>query len=311
MKKKVKYTKFAAAWLRAARLKLHTIGMLPVLVGSLIAFNRTGDLKVANLVFAELIALFVLIATAFGNDYADAETDRLNRSFNMFSGGSRVIPEGLITTRHMLVATAIASVLSVALSIGFIFFFKGHTFVLILNLIGLLIGVGYSLPPLRINYRGFGELFVMLMYGPFSLFFGYTAQLGAELDARVLYLSGLLAVAVFLMILVTEIPDTATDRISGKKTIPSLFGEKAAFVVYALGMIVLYASAQLLYAKSAVGRIGLFGMLLSLPLGAYLVALSLSRESRSPKRLLSLCAATFILTVWVNVVLSIDLVLGT
>jgi len=301
----------AAVWLRAARLKLHTIAMLPVLVGALIAFNRTGDLKVANLIFAELIALFVLIATAFGNDYADAETDRLNQSFNMFSGGSRVIPEGLITTRQMLAATVIAAVLSVAFSIVFIFYLKGHTFVLILNLIGLLIGVGYSLPPVRINYRGFGELFVMLMYGPFSLFFGYAAQMGPELDAKVLYLSGPLALAVFLMILITEIPDTETDRISGKKTIPSLFGEKAAFVVYALGVIGLYASMQLLYGKSAIGKIGIYGMLLSLPLGAYLVALSLSKEGRAPKKVVTLCAATFILTVWVNVILSLDLAIGS
>ncbi|MEW6586291.1 MAG: prenyltransferase [Nitrospirota bacterium] len=301
----------SSAWLRAARLKLHTIGILPVLVGSLVAFNRTGDLKVANLVFAELIALFVLIATAFGNDYADAETDRLNRSFNMFSGGSRVIPEGLITTRQMLIATAIASVLSIVISVIFISFLKGHPFVLILNLMGLIVGVGYSLPPVRINYRGFGELFVMLMYGPFSLFFGCTAQMGPDLDTGILYLSIPPALAAFLMILITEIPDTATDRASGKKTVPSLFGEKASLVIYALCVIALFASSQLLYTKSVIGRIGFFGLLLSLPLGGYLVVLSLSKEGRAPKKIFSLCAATFVFTVWVNVVLSIDLVLGS
>jgi 1,4-dihydroxy-2-naphthoate polyprenyltransferase len=210
----------------------------------------------------------------------------------------------------MLAATVIAAVFSVALSVAFVFYLKGHPFVLVLNLIGLLIGVGYSLPPIRINYRWFGELFVMLMYGPFSLFFGYTAQLGLELDAKVLYLSGPPALAVFLMILITEIPDTATDRISGKKTIPSLFGEKAAFVVYALGVIILYASMQLLYGKSVIGKMGLYGMLLSLPLGVCLVGLSLSKAGRTPKRVVTLCAATYILAVWVNVVLSLDLVLS-
>jgi len=298
-------------WVKAARFKLHTIGILPVLVGSLIGFNRTGDLKVANLAFAEMIALFVLIATAFGNDYADAETDSLNRGFNMFSGGSRVIPEGLITTQQMLVATAMASASSIILSIVFILFLKGHLFVLILNIIGILIGVGYSLPPFRINYRGFGELLVMLMYGPFSVFFGYTTQLGLVIDAKVLYLSLIPALAAFLMILVTEIPDTATDRISGKKTIPSVFGEKAALIIYALGVVILYASVQLLYTKNVIGKIAFSVLLLSLPLGAYLVVMSLSKKSRVPKRILSLCASTFILTVWVNVVLSIDLVLNS
>jgi 1,4-dihydroxy-2-naphthoate polyprenyltransferase len=300
----------ASPWLRAARLKLHTIGLLPVLVGSLIAFDRTGDLRIANLIFAELIALFVLIATAFGNDYADAETDRLNRTFNIFSGGSRVIPDGLITTRQMLAATVIASALSVALSLVFIIFFGGHPFILILNLIGLLTGIGYSLPPLRINYRGFGELFVMLMYGPFCVFFGYAAQLQPQLEARVFYISIPLALAIFLMILITEIPDTGTDRISGKTTIPSILGEKNALRVYAMALILLFASTPFLLANNAIGKIGFFGSFLSLPIGAYLFALSLSKDGASAKRLFSLCAMTFILTVWVNVVLSADLVFG-
>jgi 1,4-dihydroxy-2-naphthoate octaprenyltransferase len=301
--------KLAAVWLKAARLKLHIIGILPVLVGSLIAFNRTGNLKVVNLAFAGMITLLVLIATAFGNDYADAETDRLNRGFNIFSGGSRVIPDGLITTRQMLVATTIASALSIILSIVFIIFLKGHLFVLILNFIGLLIGAGYSLPPFKINYRGFGELLVMFMYGPFSVFFGYTTQLGPVIDAKVLYLSLIPALATFLMILVTEIPDSATDRISGKKTIPSVFGDKAALIIYALGVVILYATVQLLNVKNVIGKIAFSGLLLSLPLGAYLVAMSLSKESLAPKKILSLCAATFILTVWVNVVLTVDLAL--
>jgi 1,4-dihydroxy-2-naphthoate octaprenyltransferase len=301
--------KLAAVWFKAARLKLHAIGILPVLVGSLIAFNRTGTLKVANLAFAEMITLFVLIATAFGNDYADAETDRLNRGFNIFSGGSRVIPDGLITTRQMLAATTIASALSIILSIAFVIFLKGHLFVLILNFVGLLIGVGYSLPPFRINYRGFGELFVMFMYGPFSVFFGFMTQLGPVIDAKVLHLSIIPALANFLMILVTEIPDSATDRISGKKTIPSIFGDKAALIIYAVGVVILYASVQLLDVKNVIGKIAFSGLLLSLPLGASLVAMSLSKESLAPKKILSLCAATFILTVWVNVVLSIDLAL--
>jgi 4-hydroxybenzoate polyprenyltransferase len=89
-------------------------------------------------VFAELITLFVLITTAFANDYADAETDSLNRNFNIFSGGSRVIPDGFISKREMLFAIILSSLLSAIFSIVYLIFLRGHPIVVGLTVIGLL-----------------------------------------------------------------------------------------------------------------------------------------------------------------------------
>jgi 1,4-dihydroxy-2-naphthoate octaprenyltransferase len=112
-------------WLKAARLKLIS-GMLPVLIGSLIALQKTGIFRVSNFILSELITLFVLIATAFANDYADAETDKLNKSFNDFSGGSRVIPSGLISKKQMLTGTIVSSLISITFSLIFIVLLRGH-----------------------------------------------------------------------------------------------------------------------------------------------------------------------------------------
>jgi 1,4-dihydroxy-2-naphthoate octaprenyltransferase len=155
-------------WLKAARLKLHILGMLPVFVGSLIASHSTGNFHLSQFILAELIALFVLVTTAFANDYADAETDMINRTFNMFSGGSRVIPDGLISKPQMMNAIVVTFSLSVILSLVLVVFLRGHLIVFLSTLFGLVIGIEYSLPPLRINYRGFGEVFVMFMYSIFA-----------------------------------------------------------------------------------------------------------------------------------------------
>jgi 1,4-dihydroxy-2-naphthoate octaprenyltransferase len=301
--------KHVVIWLKAARLKLHVLGMLPVLVGSLIASDRAGSLRVPNLVFAELITLFVLITTAFANDYADAETDSLNRNFNIFSGGSRVIPDGFISKKQMLFATILSSLLSAIFSIGHLIFLRGHPIVVGLTMIGIFMGIEYSLPPLKISYRGLGELFVMIMYSVFCLYFGYATQTGPDFDRLVLYLSVPLAISMFLMILITEVPDTESDKISGKKTIPAVLGKEKSFSIYSLGVMALYATIFSLFVAGIINKFTFIGLFSSLPLSIVMLVLSLSSNALTPKKVSLLCGLTLILNIWVNVVLSLNFVL--
>jgi 1,4-dihydroxy-2-naphthoate octaprenyltransferase len=297
-------------WLKAARLKLHILGMLPVLIGSLIALQKRGIFRVSNFILSELITLFVLIATAFANDYADAETDKLNKTFNDFSGGSRVIPSGLISKKQMLTGAIVSSLISITFSLIFIVLLRGHPAILILNLFGLFIGIEYSLPPLQINYRGLGELFVVFMYSFFCLYFGYMTQRGPELDINGLFLSIPLAISMFLMILITEVPDTESDRMSGKKTIPTIFGRESSFLIYSLGIVTLYLTIFILFFTDTIGKRTVYSLLLSLPLGFYSVIISTSRKKTSPKNISLLCILTLLLNVWINIALSINLAIS-
>lgn len=297
-------------WLKAARIKLHILGILPVLVGSLIAFNKTGSFGFSNFLLAELITLFVLVATAFANDYADVQTDKINRNFNIFSGGSRSIVGGLISKRQMFVATIISSFISIVLSFLFLTFLGGHPIILILNLIGLFVGIEYSLLPLKINYRGFGEFFVMAMYSLFCIFFGYVTQIGFGFDINIIYFSIPIAIAIFLIILITEVPDYESDKAGGKKTIPTVFGKEAAFLIYFLGIVLFYISISILYLIGIISKFVFYGLFFSLPLGVYLGKLSLSGDRILPKNISILCGATIILNVWVGIVLSLNLAIG-
>jgi 1,4-dihydroxy-2-naphthoate octaprenyltransferase len=297
-------------WIKAARLKLHILGMLPVLVGTFIASRRTGEFQMPHFILAELITLFVLITTAFANDYADAETDRINRNFNIFSGGSRVIPEGFISKGQMVTATVISSSLAIIFSLILVVFLKGNLIILALTLIGLFAGIEYSLPPLRINYRGLGEVVVMFMYSTFCLYFGYVTQAATDFDIGVLSPSIPLAICMFLMILITEVPDTESDKISSKKTIPAIFGEKTSLIIYSLGAIALYAILFVLYGTGVFNTFILSGIFLSLPLGIYVIMVSSSRKKVTPPKISALCGMTLILNIWVNFVLVLNFASG-
>lgn len=295
-------------WLKAARFKLHILGILPVLVGSLIALDKTGIFHLGNLIFAESITLFVLIATAFANDYADIETDRENKNFNMFSGGSRLLVKGFISKREMLMGVIITSFISIMLSIMSLLFLNASPVIVLFNFIGLFVGIGYSLPPFKISYRGFGEFFVFLMYGIFCLLFGYVSQAGAGFDNKIFSFSIPIGIAIFLIILITEVPDYESDKIFGKKTIPVILTKETAFLIYRIGMILLYLSFLILYLSGLLNNLEFLGLFFSLPLGVYLIIFSLSRSKTLPKNISILCGLTIILNVWVNVVLCMGLI---
>lgn len=279
--------------------------MLPVFVGCLIAYHETGEFRASHLVLAELIALFVLIATALANDYADVEADRLNRNFGAFSGGSRVIPHGLITRRHMGIAAIISGSVALSLSLIFVFFLKAHPVILGMNALGLFIGVEYSLPPLRINYRGWGELFVMGMYSVFSILFGYVAQRGLSCDQDIFFAAAPVAITMFLMILITEIPDLESDAVAGKKTLPVIAGTSMSYNVFLAGLIIFFVCIPLWYLAGTISRFTFFGLLASSPFGVALGVLSRSPQRTLPTSTAKLCGLALMLNVWVNIILSI------
>jgi 1,4-dihydroxy-2-naphthoate octaprenyltransferase len=171
-------------------------------------------------------------------------------------------------------------------------------------------GIEYSLPPLKISYRGLGELFVVIMYSVFCPFFGYATQAGPDFDILLLYLSVPSAISMFLMILITEVPDAKSDKISGKKTIPSLLGKEKSFSIYSLGVMALYVTIFSLSVTGVINKFTFNGLFSSLPVGIVLFGISLSRKALTPKKVSLLCGLTLILNIWVNVVLSLNFAIG-
>src|SRR5690606_21577712 len=104
--------------------------------------------------------LFLLeLATVLSNDYFDLETDRLNKFYSPFTGGSRVLVDNDLSpgrVRHAIIAILGISLITGAVLLGLspapsitllgLFFFLYVT------------ALGYTVPPLKFSYRGLGEL---------------------------------------------------------------------------------------------------------------------------------------------------------
>ncbi len=100
-----------------------------------------------------------------------------------------------------------------------------------LLLIGLFLGLGYTLPPLKFSYHGIGEIVVAVTFSPYLILCGYVFQSGIWKDTLPWLLSIPLLLAIFSAITISGVPDFQADRAAKKRTIAVIFGQRAAIIL--------------------------------------------------------------------------------
>ena len=238
----------ARAWLRAARLPAQSNIAVPLLCGQAIAFwSGLGfDGRSAALVFA--FGLFDQLAIVFSNDAADEETDRRNTTFTPFSGGSRVLVEGALTRTSLLRATFVCGALALA-CLGALSAMGRSPWLVPLGGFGLALLWAYSFPPLRMSYRGGGEVLQVLGTAVVLPLVGYLGQ-GGRLESFSPTWLALLVPLRFACACATALPDEPSDRASGKRTLVVLLSSfRVSLLMFALAMLSIGA-ALILPARS-------------------------------------------------------------
>jgi 1,4-dihydroxy-2-naphthoate octaprenyltransferase len=155
-----------ALWLKAARLQFLTGSVMPVLVCGALAWHDTGEFHFGLWLLTLLGMVLVHSGANLANDFFDhlSGNDEANVDyFNPFTGGSRVIQEGSV---HPLLVLAAAFVcLGAGSAIGLYLVWARGLFILLLGLIGVGTAFFYTAPPLKLAYRGLGELCIALDFG--------------------------------------------------------------------------------------------------------------------------------------------------
>jgi len=175
------------------------------------------------------IIIFLMYASAsYINDYYDFEADKHNRQFG-FSGGSGVLqqyPELKERTRYLaFIFILISILLTVFLAI--------FTFIPLWSIV--FIGVGaffswfYSAPPIRLSYRGVGEI-PHFIAGLLNTAWGYLLITGT-IDMILIIFAIPLSLHLLCVILIFEIPDKEADIHGGKTNFIVKHGRKNSFLL--------------------------------------------------------------------------------
>jgi 1,4-dihydroxy-2-naphthoate octaprenyltransferase len=157
--------------------------------------------------------------------------DDANVTPTQFSGGSRVIQYGLISFRQMAALSTVFYVLAGLIGIALLAT-RGSTALLVIGVVGFIVSIGYTAPPLKFVYRGLGEIAVALGFGPFMLVGAYVVQTGGALSWEPFAASIPVALLVALILYVNEIPDRRGDAHAGKRTLPVRFSRGAVIAGY-------------------------------------------------------------------------------
>jgi 1,4-dihydroxy-2-naphthoate polyprenyltransferase len=170
-----------------------------------------------------------------GDDQAVAERDR-----SPFSGGKRVLVDGLLTRRQTWwVAGAFYALGGIA---GAAIVIAREPWVAVLGAAGAALAFFYHAPPLRLSYRGLGELAVTLVYGPLICAGTYLVQRHA-VPLRVWLAALPLGILIGGFLWINEFPDRRADESAGKRTLVVRLGaERASWgfgVIVAAGFAVL------------------------------------------------------------------------
>ena len=206
------------AWIQASRPLAHVNIAIPLLLGQVAAFHNTGRFSWlwfgAAMLWGGLDHLFVV----FANDFADHEADSGRRT--LLSGGSGVIPEGKLTPVQLERAAKAAALLLLIYSCALVF--TGRSLTPFYALAALLLMWLYSFKPVRLSYRGGGELLQGIGVGVGLPSIGYYLQVEAIFaPAWVIGPGALLGVCSNVL---TALPDVEDDARAEKKTWPIRHG---------------------------------------------------------------------------------------
>ena len=218
--------------LRTTRLPFLTATLVPVALGILVA-ARQGSFDLVSALLTIVAASFVQLGLNVANDVFDTiqGADDANVTPTQFSGGSRVIQYGLVSLRQMAVLSTVFYVLAGLIGLVLLVT-RGSSAFLVIGVVGFIVSLGYTAPPLKFVYRGLGEIAVALGFGPFMLVGAYVVQTRGAVSWEPFAASIPVALLVAVILYVNEIPDRRGDARAGKRTLPVRFSSRAVIAGY-------------------------------------------------------------------------------
>ena len=200
--------------------------------GMIIAYVRADTFSLSGLIGASLALVGVALSIHHANEYADIETDRLTER-TKFSGGSGALVNVPQARQYLPYAMTTEALLGITCGV-----IAGlPTVALVILLIGTIGGWMYSLPPLQLAWRGWGELTNALLGGTLLMSFGYSVQTGT-IDTFIVVVSVPFTLLNFNNLLATQYADKDADVQVGKYSLATRYDLGWLSALYIMGLLV-------------------------------------------------------------------------
>ena len=223
-------------WWLAARPRTLSIAVVPVLLGSALAWAHTGTLLAVPMLAALVAAVLIQLGTNLHNDAADFERGADDPSTRL--GPPRASAEG------WLPATAVRRAAQVcfagAFLLGGYLVWAAGLVILAIGVASIAAGWAYSGGPKPVSYTALGEVFVFVFFGLAAVIGSYFLQTGV-IDPAALLAGAVIGMPAAAVLVVNNLRDIDEDRRAGRRTVAVLLGRRASCVEYTALLVLPFA----------------------------------------------------------------------
>lgn len=227
------WIKSFGGWLSLSRPSFHTVGILPFVLGTVLAYNISGSFSAAIFALGVCAVILIMLSTYHAGECFDYREDEISHRYyrSKFAGGSGVIPGGKLTRAVPFWTSVISFIIAGFIGIILQFYFQTGKFTLLLGCLGAFLGFFYSTKPIRLVERGLGEVVIGFCYGWLPVASAYYIQT-ATIHPIIHLISIPIGLTIFNVILLNEFPDYYADMCAGKKNLLYRAGKKTGMIIY-------------------------------------------------------------------------------
>lgn len=227
---------FYRNWFLASRPWSLSMTFISISTGFALAawnFNFSWKLYLLTLI----AGILVHTASNLLNDYYDVKSGVDNSDALTTKYRPHPLLEGKISLNNVLTATII--LYSISFLIGLYLVISSGPLLLGIILIGFLLAILYTAPPLKYKYKGLGDLGVFLIWGPLMISGSYFIQTHT-IDCLPIIVSFPLGLQVATVVLINSIRDISSDKKQNIITLPIKLGEKKALHLFTMMVLASY-----------------------------------------------------------------------
>ena len=212
----------------------------PLVTGTLLCTLINGTLNVPEFILVLITGLGLHIATNVYNDIYDTlqGTDKVNVHRNEYSGGSGVLLGNPNLMNRMYLLARSGLVIALLGCIGLMFFIEKGLWIYLwgLYLLSAFFSKYYTAAPVKLAYRGLGEVSVWFAFGPMAISIAAISQ-HIFPNNQVMLLMSVSGLSTLSILLVGQLIDLDADIKGGKHGVASRLGTRATALIYVLVQI--------------------------------------------------------------------------
>jgi 1,4-dihydroxy-2-naphthoate octaprenyltransferase len=207
----------------------------PLITGTLLCVKINGFINIPGFILVLITGIGLHTATNVYNDIYDTiqGADIGNAHRNEFSGGSGVLQNHPEMMERMYLIARIGLLTALCSTAGLMYFVDKELWIYLwgLFIVSAFFSKYYTAAPVKLAYRGLGEISVWLSFGPMAVLIAAISQ-NISFNSSIIMLMPLSGLSTLSILLVGQMIDIDADRAAGKHGAASRLGTRMTASIY-------------------------------------------------------------------------------